>query len=707
MAYNLSITGDCNNIGVGAIELEITDLTPPYLINWYNPNLGSDISPTGSSRTNLFAGTYFVEIIDSSEPTNNIELVNITVSSGICASLLSVQGTSCGLDTGSVTASSTTNLSTTNYYLYNSGGTFINSGTSNIGQFVFSNLSAATYYVVAEDLGGCSASTPSFIISYSRPVDFGFYVVPDSPCGGTFPTGKLYVTGVTGTPPFTYLWNTSATGSTITGLTSNPYSVTVTDSIGCSASKSAFVDYIDNLGFVSFSSITPTCFASDGSITLRISGGTAPYYYSASTGAVLVTYSQEFTLTNLPNGSYLFNVTDAGLCSLNVGTELFSPGSIATVSLDVQNSFCSSVGGSLTVSVTEGSPPYVYQLIYPDSSSQSITGNQSIQYFDNLSAGTYTIAVSDQTGCAYIDSFPIIAEDLFTIYTSVSGTTCNIDNGSIQVSKTSGGTSPFTFSLDGISYFLDTNQESVTFTNVSSGQHFVEVQDATGCTQSTQVIVPSSTPLQFTVYSTSCGNGNNGKITTFISSGQPPFTFNWSDNVTGNPQQITVSGLTGGTYTVEIVDSTGCSLERESIISCFSNYSTYTTYLMGSQTISAVTQTQFGLLQMLNDGFRDLTENNTGCVFNSASFIVQVKVQPLGLSGETNFFTTTSLNVAPGDNLYYTALEALLLSVPGVSSVSINPQTNEILVQTNGSSSLLNQTIIIDLKINYDISCLT
>jgi hypothetical protein len=709
--YSLLITGDSLNTGAGVISITFTGGTPPYTVTWVDPDLGSDYSIGGTStRTGLFPGVYVINGIDSSTPNNyGYNNINVLVSSGICASILGLVDTTCGLNNGSVSATSTANLATTNFYLYTTSNSLVSSGYTNSGEFVFTSLSADSYYIVAEDIGGTSGSTPSFIISSSNELDFGFYSVPSSPCANTFtPIGKVYVTGQTGTPPYTYVWSNGDTGSTITGLTTGTYSVEVTDANGCKRTKSVGVGEVQPLGFTYFSAITPTCFSSDGSLTLNISGGTAPYYYSASTGNVLITYSQQFVLNNIPSGSYLFSVTDAGLCNIVVGTEISTPQSLGSVSLTIENSVCSSTGGSLLINVTEGSPPYTYQLIYPDSNSQIVTSIESNQFFNNLSAGTYSLFVTDETGCAYAQDVDIFTDNLFTISTLVSGTTCNGSNGAIELIKTSGGVEPFQYSLDGITYFSDTTLSSVTFTNITAGQHVVQVTDSSGCTQTAQVFVGNSIPLDFSIYSTGCGTGDSGTITAFISSGQPPFTYQWSDNVPNNPQQISVSGLTGGTYSVTITDLTGCYLTRQTTISCFSTYASYTTYVMGSEFLTTVSPCQFGLLQMLNDGYQDLIFGNSGCTFNSATFTAQVKVEPSGLSGQTTFFTTTQLNVAPSDNLYYDTITTLLYGVPGVTSVIVNPQTNQITIQTNGTNpALLNQSIVIDLVINYDISCLS
>jgi hypothetical protein len=86
----------------------------------------------------------------------------------------------------------------------------------------------------------------------------------------------------------TYLWFDGSTGTTITGLTQGTYEVTVTSGDNCVLSKVATVEFVPSLGLGSFSAQTPSCFASDGQLLLTITGGTGPYFYSASTGEALV-----------------------------------------------------------------------------------------------------------------------------------------------------------------------------------------------------------------------------------------------------------------------------------------------------------------------------------------------------------------------------------------------------------------------------------
>jgi len=704
--YIISITGDCTSTNSGIISILPDGGTPPYTIEWVDPPLGADLVILEPSvRTGLGSGTYALRLNDSTLPVNEEFFVNIPVSNGVCSDVIGVINTTCDSDNGLVTVTSSSDYSSTNFYLYTSANTYIVSASTSANEVTFDSLSAGTYYIIAEDLGGCTGRSETFIIEGSSPFTYGLYVVPNSSCGGS-PQGKIYVTGETGTSPYSYLWNDGQTGNTITGLTAGVYSVTVTDGTGCQVTQSTVLNDINPIGLGTFTVVNPSCLQSNGSITMIITGGTAPYYYSASTGYFEISYSQTFTLSNLSAGQYNFQVTDAGFCSFIAGTTLNTPEGIASVSVNSTSSSCSVNDGKITISVVGGTAPYTYILIYPDASTDTIGGSQTSVVFNNLSSGTYTVGVSDNSGCSFLQEVTIITENLFTITASSTGTTCNQNNGIVQIVKSSGGTTPFDYSIDGVVKYLDTNLSAVTISNVSSGQHTVSVTDALGCVQTVQVFVPGSSQLNFSLFSTSCGSGSEGTISAFISNGTPPYTFNWSSNVPGNPQNVQVSGLSGGTYTLTIIDSTGCSLQRSTTITCNPTYTSYLCYTMGSETIQLQSPAKRGMLQMLNEGFFDLTSGNTNCILVSADFIAKVSVQPLGTVLTQNFYTSTALNNVPSDNLWYDTIKTMLLSILGVGGVTIDPINNQITItKSTTNNSLDNQDIIIELQIVYDTMC--
>ena len=706
MNYNVLVTGDCQSNSSGAISLSINGGSVPYTVQWVSPSLGTDTITSGPSiRTSLSSGTYLVTVNDSTLPNNQILNINIPVSSGVCANILGVQGTTCSQSNGSVTGSSSSNYSTTDFYLYDSNDIYIMSSTTSINNVIFGTLSGGTYYMKVVDIGGCTGYSQNFIIENSDTLDFGLYTVPNTSCGGT-PIGKIFITGVTGTPPYTYNWSNGATGTTITGLTSGQYSVSVTDAYGCSVTRNATVTDVPPIGLGTFTAVPPNCFAADGSLTIQITGGTAPYYYSASTGDVQIQYGTSWTVYGLSPGNYSIQVTDAGLCSFIASTSISSPQGMTSVNVSSIGSTCSSTNGSIQVSVIGGASPYIYTLIYPDGNTSNFTGTQTVQIFPGLSSGTYSVAVQDSLSCSYMEEVTLFATNTYTISTETTGTTCNQNNGSILVTRTEGGVSPYDFSLDGIQNVLDTNLSAVTFTNVSSGQHTITVTDDVGCIQTSQVYVNTSDALDFTLYSTSCGNGTEGTLTALISSGTPPFTFNWSANVPGNPQEIEVGNLSADTYNLSITDSNGCTLDRSTTINCDALYVSYQTYVMGGEDFTIQSQSKFGLLQMLNEGFNDLTSNESGCTLNNAVFGIKISVNPSGFITSENFFTGTTLTSVPADSLYYDTLTSLLLTVPGIGGVVIDDQNNQITISTIPDDITLNgQRIIVELTIVYDILC--
>ena len=213
--------------------------------------------------------------------------------------------------------------------------------------------------------------------------------------------------------------------------------------------------------------------------------------------------------------------------------------------------------------------------------------------------------------------------------------------------------------------------------------------------------------MEFSLFPTSCGlSGSGGTITALINSGQPPFTFTWSSNVSGNPQNIYVSGLTGGTYSLTIVDDNGCTQTRETTISCSEIISTYMVYEMCSSDFVYTSGTKRGILQMYNEGYRDLTSGHTDCLLSAATFSVQVTV-----SGTTYpsplvpFYNSTSLLDIPTDQQYFNEVESILLSIPGITGVTIDSTTSEIIISTDGSLSA--EEIVIELIIDYDIDCVS
>ena len=700
--YEFSVTGDCSNNGSGAIYISLSGGVEPYTIDWVDPNIG-----TGSTKTGLDAGVYIVRANDSLGDVNNEFYINIIVSSGGCLSVSSVSATTCGQNNGviSISGQSTAYPITINLY---SGDTIVQSAVTTNGELSFVNLAPGVYRTYYEDYGGCSGYSESVIVNSSTSVDYGFFVVDDTNCFG--PTGKLQITGLTGSVPFTYLWSNGSTGTTITGLTASTYSVTVSDSAGCSVTKSVEVETADPLQIVSFQTVSPSCFAADGSVNIIITGGTGPFFYSGTNGTTLISYATNLIFTGFTPGTAIFTVTDSALCSVTGSVYLQPNAGFSVLSINTQNSICSASGGTISVNVL-GNGPFIYTLVKPDLSTESFTTNLTTQNYTDLDSGEYTVIISNTNGCVFTQDVTLFTNDKFSITTTLSATTCGQDNGSCFVQVGTGYTGVLDMILTKnnipVIQYIDVPQSAVTFNGLSSGSYTLQVRDEDNCSVYQSFSISSSSSLDYGMESTSCGNsGSGGTITVSVFSGTPPFTYQWSDNVPIGQSGPSISNLTGGTFSVTVSDSSGCTLTRSVIVPC-------TPFIVGYQVVPVISSgfnttvnNKRDFDTMVNEGFYDLTTGNTNCVLSAATYIATIEVS--GNTYQQSFYTGATLTDVPSESQWVDALESILSGITGVASYTVNPQTNIIEVKSDcdgNTDPLSDSEFIVGLRIEYNIIC--
>jgi uncharacterized protein (DUF2141 family) len=703
----ISVSGDCSNSNLGAFELEIFSTSPGVALQMISPFSATSIIGTATTFTysGLSAGTYTFYLFDSC-PTQTSPF-SVYISSGTCVSILSVQNTTCGFSNGTLTTQlQNIYLSNTSYFtLYEiTQGEIFN--IANLQQLVtFTTLSPGTYYVIADDGGGCTGKSESCIIKSSTTLNYGLYTINNSSCN--VDTGAIYVTGLTGNPPYTYSWsNGNNTDSFITGLTEGIYSVVVTDNTGCSTVVSTNVELVPLIGITAMLGTPPSCFSGDGEVTVYISGGTAPYYYQGSNGETIITFSQSHTFTGLTSGIFSVEVTDAGLCTTTDSTTIQTPNSFYVVSIDTTNSTCNNNSGSVDIQLGGGSGFYTVSLTDSFGNTQTNSSVGSSTSFTTLASGTYTLQITNGGPCVYTQSITINNTIVYTLSTSTTGTTCNNEDGSVTLTISSGGTPPYLYQIGTQS---DTSSSlSYTFYNLAAGNYTATVTDSNFCQQTSQFTITSSNNVNFNLSALSPTVGPTGQIDTFITSGEPPFSWTWSSNVPSGQTGLTITGLSAGTYVLTVTDDNGCTQTRSLSMFGYNLVSSYEVLNL-CQDISAYNGEigKRGPQQMLVEGFFDLTSGDTGCILNSAIFEVVV-------SGDSTvktaiFYTGTSLNDFPTDDEYYDTLSNTLLQFDGIQSVDIDPLNNEIIINTicNPPVNLIDLHLTISLKIYYDISCIS
>lgn len=221
--------------------------------------------------------------------------------------------------------------------------------------------------------------------------------------------------------------------------------------------------------------------------------------------------------------------------------------------------------GSITITVTGGSPDYTFQW------QKDGVDFSTEQNLTDIGSGSYTVAITDDTGCSTdLGPIELTEPDPILIASTVNDPSCNVAgvdfNGDIDL-NVSGGTGGFTYewtSDDGSG--LETNDEDQT--GLSGGTYVVIVTDANGCsaTESFTLNAPEELLVSSDKVDPNCHEDNgspDGSITLNITGGTGDYTYEWTSDdgsgyVTTDENQ---TDLTGGTYTVVVTDANGCSVE--------------------------------------------------------------------------------------------------------------------------------------------------
>ncbi len=199
--------------------------------------------------------------------------------------------------------------------------------------------------------------------------------------------GTATINASGGWPPYTYLWSNSTTTSSIT-VTAGFYSVAVSDNSGCTLTDTVTLFYTTPIIAYVMGNLPITCPPTPGWLNITtIYGGHPPYTYSWSPGGQTTTY-----ISGLSAGMYTINITDSIGCTFSATDSLYNYPTLMWVTINTTPYYCSALGGSANAVVHSGTPPYTY-LWSP--------GGQTTDTINGLSAGTYSVTVTDSNGCIY------------------------------------------------------------------------------------------------------------------------------------------------------------------------------------------------------------------------------------------------------------------------------------------------------------------
>ena len=487
----ISITGtvvnaSCNGGNNASIDVTVTGGIPNYTYVWSNTATTQDLA-------GLMAGTYELTITDALGCTST-ESFEVTEPALLTAVAVATNISCNGGNNGTVDL--TVNGGTAPY-------TYAWSNTATTEDM--NGLMAGTYSVTVTDANGCTTTESVDVIEPALLTAVA--VATNVSCnGGNNGTIDLTVTG--GTAPYTYAWNNTATTEDMTGLMAGTYSVTVTDANGCTATTNVDVSEPIMLMASAVATSVSCNGGNNGTIDLTITGGTTPYTFVWNNTATTE------DLTGLMAGTYEVTVTDANGCTAITSVAVNEPTNGLTVTAVIDNNTsCSNDDGAITASPSGGTAPYTYAW-NNTATTASLIG---------LSAGTYTVIVTDANGCTATDDVTLTAPPAISASAVATNVSCNGgSNGTVDLTVT-GNTAPYT-------YVWSNTATTEDLTGLTAGVYEVTVTDVNGCTATASATVTEPVQLEAQGAGTdiSCNGEADGTATINVTGGTAPYTYNWT-----------------------------------------------------------------------------------------------------------------------------------------------------------------------------------
>jgi len=341
-------------------------------------------------------------------------------------------------------------------------------------------LEPGDYTILIKDSYNCKTDIPVFVqVKPYIPLKANAVVTEGINCGNK---DIVTITGNGGTSVYTYSFDgiNYSNSNTSSDLNAGDYTVYVKDQNGCIASTNVSVNqYKSTLSSV-FIITNPTC-NNKGSIKIVTEGGKPPYQYSINGAPYIASQASSYTLANVEPGSYSITTKDDANCTSNLICIVneYQPLALDVITKDAICPYSSE--GSIQVNVTGGIFPYKYLL--RNAAGTALTNQQSSNIFEYLSAGDYTVDVTDSANCSIKASMIHISQP------SSLDVTVSIENQTVTVNAI-GGNGNYLYQMDS----FDRKSNNV-FTNVSYGDHEVMVIDEKGCATLLYITVNPPAPL--------------------------------------------------------------------------------------------------------------------------------------------------------------------------------------------------------------------
>lgn len=506
----------------GSIDLSVAAGEEPYNFSWSSGDFFEDLS-------GLYPGSYSVTVTDALGCTaiSSTIINNNTISIDISG--FSTPNSSCEGANGEVNIS----IEPPESYIYSwSNGEAIED---------LSGLEAGEYTVTVT-LGDICTATATFNVENETEEPTASAQVTPAICGED--DGAIDLTVEGGLPPYTFAWSNGETFEDITDLFSGSYMVTVYGSNNCFTVLPVNVPN-NSSSFTISGNISPvtSCLENNGAIDLTVSPP-GSYEFQWSNGMATE------DIESLEPGDYTVTVTQAGSCNGSMTFTVVDDTSLPAFSLNSTNDTCGLETGSIYLTEIDGMIPLTFLW----------SNGPQTQDIHNLSAGNYTVTVTDVNGCSSASSAVVGS---FNPEINISGTTtdnssCSNPNGTIDVTISPAGNYTFAWS---------NGEESEDLNGLSAGSYSLTVNSGECSAQATFSIGSdvSDVTLSASITDAVCYESSDGEILLIPEGGLGPYSYDWAPPIAGlgaNPV-----GLDAGEYHVTVTDQEGCSVTGMYVVS--------------------------------------------------------------------------------------------------------------------------------------------
>jgi uncharacterized repeat protein (TIGR01451 family) len=457
------------------------------------------------------------------------------------------------------------------------------------------------------------------------------------------------------------------------------------------------------------------CFGgATGSISLTMTGGTAPYTFSWS-------HDNELNApeaTGLVAGDYDVTITDANDCSMDYTFTVNQPGSGVNIAITTEDESCDGANdGSVTIALSGGTAPYSVVITDGDGNPITLDGNNDLQLtslmaFDEISIsnravaektiktvvtvsasglapGTYYVTVTDNEDCEYTDDFIIEAGDEIEAEISVEGDLEFCEGGSVTL-----------IASGGVSYLWSTEETTASITVTESGTYSVTVTNEIGCEgfASVEVEVFENPTVNIDAENEGVINCNFLSID-LTANGSATGSYEWT-GPNGFEHTGAIANVDApGTYTVVFTDENGC--EAEAMIEIEKDVAEPTVQILGTETLTCTVEEITLTADASDDVVSYLWSNGS-----TESFIVVTEpgdydVTVTAANGCTDFYEVTIGQNITEPTVVISGAETLTCSV---EEITLTADASDDVVSYLWSNGSTESFIVVTEPGDYDVT---